>query len=81
MVIAKDTGVILDTKIYGKGKEAERSTTVEEIHINEGVPEGAFNIDLNGYQEVSVEDYIKDIVDSFEKKSGGIDGIKDKSKE
>lgn len=81
MVIAKDTGVILDTKIYGKGKEAERNTTVEEIHINEGVPEGAFNIDLNGYQEVSVEDYFKDIVDSFEKKSGGIDGTKDKSKD
>ena len=72
MVIAKDTGVVFANKFYGKGKEAERSTTLEEIHINEGVPEGAFNIDLKGYQEVSVEDYFKDIVDSFEKKSGGV---------
>ncbi|MEK4974933.1 hypothetical protein NSQ89_21650 [Niallia sp. FSL R7-0648] len=44
MIVSKETGIILDAKLYGKSKEPMVYIEVEKIHLNEGNPEDIFQL-------------------------------------
>lgn len=55
MTVAKETGVLLDLKCYGKGRKVIFFVTVKDIQINRGIknPQAVFRLDVSGDKEVS----------------------------
>ncbi|MFC4557448.1 hypothetical protein ACFO3D_04405 [Virgibacillus kekensis] len=73
MVIAKETGALLDLKAYGQSDEPRLSLTIINIQINQGVLEEVFKLDVTGYKEMPNFDFNISGIENYQEKPGGVD--------
>ncbi|HEO8422010.1 hypothetical protein [Niallia sp. FSL W8-0635] len=57
MIVSKETGALLDLKCYQQEDEPTLTVTVEDIKINEGLPEDVFHLDVSDGRELPNLEY------------------------
>lgn len=68
MTLAKDTGILLNFKLYNRHHDLIYFIHVMDVRINKGVPSAIFHLNLSDDHEVPWEEFIKNSVGYITKK-------------